>query len=84
MTAGPASGPASLLDEARALTKRPGSTCGVELLFLHRPDLEAQLREALAANIDATAIARALKAKGVDVSADALRRHRSKSCKCPS
>ena len=84
MTGPAASGGPSLLDEARALTVRKGPPCAVESLYIHKPELAAQMREALASEVKATAIAAALKARGVDITAHTIQRHRRGECRCPA
>ena len=74
----------SLLDEAQGLITRNGSVCGVERFYTHRPDLAAQLREALTADVPGSAIAAALKKRGIDLPALTIQRHRRGDCKCPT
>lgn len=81
MSAGAASGP-SLLDDAKALTTRRGSVCSVDMFYASRPDLSAELREALNADVSASAIAAALKRRGIDLPEGTLARHRRGACRC--
>lgn len=78
---GEASAP-SLLDEALSLGVRKGPTCDVERFYVHKPELAAQLREALAADVATTAICAALKKRGIDIAPHTLQRHRRAQCKC--
>ena len=80
----PASGSTSLLDEARALTVKKGPPCDVDRLFTYRPDLAAEIREAIASEVDATAIAAALKRRGLEIGPNSIARHRRKACQCQS
>lgn len=80
---GPASG--SILDTARALSLRIGTVCGVERILTGKPELGAQLREALAADVPGASISAALKRLfGIDLPAQAIQRHRRGVCRCPS
>jgi len=81
MAEGLASGP-SLLDEALSLGTSKGPTCEVERFYVHKPELAVQLREALEADVQSTAIARALKNRGIDLSAHTIQRHRRRQCRC--
>lgn len=73
----------SLLAEATALAARKGGTCSVSLLEQALdPAGLAELHEALASTVDGAAIARALTARGYDIKANALQRHRRRECAC--
>lgn len=73
----------SLLAEIEAQQSSRGGTCGVSLLRLSDAD-RADFDGAIAnAAIQATAIARALKARGHTIGEDAIQRHRRKACSCP-
>ena len=73
----------SLLEEAQALTKRPGTVCSVALLARRLDETErAELDEAIASDISATAISKALKARGIDLSYATINRHRASRCVC--
>lgn len=82
MSDGPASGPSSLLDEARSLTSRRGSVCSVDLFYTARPDLAAELREALKADVSSAAISAALKRRNIDIPENTIGRHRRGGCRC--
>lgn len=74
----------SLLAEATALTTRKGGVCSVNLLEQTlEPALLAELREALDSQVETSALARALTARGHDIKATALQRHRRGDCACP-
>lgn len=83
MSSRAASSPASLLDDARALKAQRGTPCSVRTLLETSP-LAAELAEALAADVPATALAAALKRRGVNIGYDALQRHRRGACRCPA
>ena len=83
MSAEPASGSSSLLDDALAIGLRKGPNCSVDRLYQYRPDLAAELAEALTADVTATSISAALKRRGVEISAETLQRHRRAACACP-
>ena len=71
----------SLLDEAIRLQNKPGSPCRLGALRAERPDLFAEIMEALDANVQAAAVSRALKkVHGLDIRPDALTRHRRNEC----
>lgn len=74
----------SLLDEARSLAKRPGGTCGVALLTSRLGGVEqAELAEALASDVSADAVAKALGERGHTISYQTIMRHRGGKCACP-
>lgn len=75
----------SLADEARAANNRRGAVCSVRLLLQRStPEDQAELLEALAdAEIQSTALARVLRARGIEIGADNLQRHRKGDCRCP-
>ena len=76
-----------LLDEIMALNNgRPGTVCGIAKLYEALPaeDTEA-LKKAIAdPMVKATAIARALKARGYQITDSVVTRHRRKECVCGS
>jgi len=71
----------SLLEEARALSRHQGSACSLSTV---EPKLLSEINEAIAAGVDKSAIAAALKARKIDIGASALRRHARGDCKCRS
>lgn len=72
-----------MLDEARAIGTRKGPTCSVAILLETRPDIASELREALAArDIPSSAIAAALKRRGIEFNQESLQRHRRGACRC--
>jgi hypothetical protein len=74
----------SLLAEATALTTRKGGVCSVSLLEQTLdPATLAELREAMGSPVETSALARALTARGHDIKATALQRHRRGDCACP-
>ena len=74
----------SLLAEAQALASRAGGTCGVALLVRRLDETEqAELDEALASDVSANAIARALEHRGFKVNYQTISRHRGGRCSCP-
>lgn len=73
----------SLLEEAQAHAKRPGSVCGIALLARRLDESEtAELHEALASEISASALAKALEARGFYVNYQTISRHRAGRCVC--
>lgn len=72
----------SLLDDAIALTTHRGSTCSVGIFLDRHPDIADDLRAAMGAEVSAAAIAAALKARGLDLGAESIQRHRKERCKC--
>lgn len=74
----------TLLDDAKAHQVQRGTPCSV-LLLLHSlsEDDAAELQVALTADVEATALSRALTARGHRMSADSIRRHRNRVCLCP-
>jgi hypothetical protein len=76
-----------LLDEIMALNNgRPGTVCGINKLYEALPaeDTEA-LKQAIAdPMVKATAIARALKGRGYQITDSVVTRHRRKECVCES
>lgn len=74
----------SLADEARALTSRQGSQCDMGLLLARLPQSDkSEIEEALADDtVEGTALARALKNRGIDVAAHTVNRHRRGDCSC--
>lgn len=74
----------SLLDEARIVASPPGSRCSVALLTSRLDETErAELAEAIASDVSANAIAKALKGRGYDIFYQSINRHRRGDCKCP-
>ena len=72
----------SLVDEARLEVRTQGGICTVQGLD---PELIAEIQEALDAGINARAIGRALKNRGVSLTGDVIRRHFVRhECACPS
>lgn len=65
---------------------RPGTICSIQKLYDTLPKDDAQaLRQAIAdPMIKATAIARALKARGHQINDSVVSRHRRKECVCES
>jgi hypothetical protein len=75
----------SLLTEAEALTSKVGGTCTVKRLLDRLPPEErAELVEALASEVETTALSKALLRRDVDISSHTLRRHRRRECRCPA
>ena len=73
----------SLLDEAQALAKRPGGTCGVALLVRRLDENEqAELDELLDADVSSRAAAEALALRGHKMNYQTIQRHRSGVCTC--
>jgi hypothetical protein len=70
----------SLLDEAVSLQAKPGTPCSVQALKEANPELHAEVMEALATSVYATAISKALEKRGVYIRSDALNRHRRGEC----
>ena len=70
----------SLLEEAIGLQQKPGSPCKLDHLRHENPELHAEVIEALASTVHASAISRALKPRGVEVTPEALTRHRRHEC----
>lgn len=71
----------SLLDEGRALHRGKGSVCSVAAVRdAVGPD---EFDEAMASDVETSAINRALQARGFTLSKDTLGRHRKGDCKCP-
>jgi hypothetical protein len=76
-----------LLDEILAHNQgRPGTTCGISKLYEALPDDDANaLKQAIGdPMIKATAIARALKARGYQITDGTVTRQRRKECVCGS
>lgn len=74
----------SLADEARALGRHPGGTCGVrKLLAVIGPREQAEVTEALASSVSAARLAKAITNRGWPyVSNQAIQRHRQGVCRC--
>lgn len=73
----------SLLEEAQAFTKRPGTVCGVALLARRLDETEkAELDEAIASETSASAVSKALEARGFYVNYQTISRHRAGRCVC--
>lgn len=74
----------SLLEEAQALAKRPGGTCGVALLVRRLGETEqAELLEAMDDPITSSrGISLALDRRGYTVSYQTIQRHRRGDCAC--
>jgi len=76
-----------LLDEIMAHNRgRAGTVCGIHKLYEALPadDVEA-LKQAIAdPMVKATAIARALKGRGYQITDSVITRHRRKECVCES
>ena len=73
----------SLLEEAQALAKRPGGTCGVALLVRRLGETEqAELDELLDADVSSRAAADALGRRGHSINYQTIQRHRSGVCSC--
>ena len=70
----------SLLDEATERVNRPGTPCAIDKFRTSDPQLYAELLEALASSVQISAIARALKDRGLPVPSDTLGRHRRGDC----
>ena len=70
----------SLLDEARQARRHNGVNCAVQKLRLSDPALYAELIEALASEVECSAISVALHMKGVDMDGNVLTRHRRGYC----
>jgi hypothetical protein len=74
----------SLADEALRGRTRKGPGCDTGLLLdrLTEPD-RSELLEALAdPTVQATALARVLRARGYDIGSWSLQRHRREACRC--
>ena len=74
----------TLLSEARALsaTTSPGVDCQVRRALVDHPALAGEIAEALSdRSIYAGALARTFTAHGVDISAQAIGRHRRGDCR---
>ena len=78
----------TLLNDARTLQRKPGYPCGVattshRLRTNDRTTLADLLEEGIEdPDIQATALARALKARGVDLPDFTISRHRRGDCSC--
>lgn len=73
----------SLLEEAQALAPRPGGVCGVALLVRRLgPEEQAEFAEAIASDVSASALSKALSARGYDVNYQTISRHRARRCTC--
>ena len=70
----------SLLDDARQAHRPNGINCVVQKLRLSDPALYAELMEALASEVECSAISVALHRKGVDMDGNVLTRHRRGNC----
>jgi hypothetical protein len=76
-----------LLDEIMALNNnRPGTVCGIAKMqeVLEPDDVEALNQAVANPMVKATAIARALKARGYQITDGTVTRHRRKECACGS
>jgi hypothetical protein len=76
-----------LLDEILAHNQgRPGTTCGIAKMYEALPNEDAEaLKQAIAdPMVKATAIARALKGRGYQITDSVVTRHRRKECVCES
>lgn len=77
----------SLLDEARAQTRKPGTVCSVATIREALGDEAAELDAMLALpkeDLPTSAILRALRARKFVLVADSLGRHRRGECRCRS
>ena len=74
----------SLLQEAVALSGHAGGRCAVGRLLEENPDIGAELKEALDAEVSAQAISVALKGRGIDIGRQVIYRHRRQYCRCKS
>lgn len=73
----------TLLAEAQAAQGRIGGQCSVaSLLERLDPTEQAELLEALNADVQAKALSRAMKDRGWDIAAQTIQRHRRGDCKC--
>ena len=73
----------SLTTEAAALATRSGVKCSVTLLEIALDPAEAaELRDALASDVQGSALSRALAARGHTLPALAIQRHRRGDCRC--
>lgn len=73
----------SFADEVAAVSRRPGPQCSFARLTLpaeDAADLDAVLADA---TIPASAIAKALQARGVPIKQQTVTRHRQRDCSCP-
>jgi hypothetical protein len=75
------------IDAAKAFHNPINAKCSMRAaLEQMTPDLRAEVIAALRLPFDqlsAPAIAQALKARGIDVDEQAVRRHRARKCRCP-
>lgn len=72
-----------MLDEARAAVKAKGPRCSVGILIQTLTEAEqAEVAEALASNVESSGLARAMAARGWEVRAGNLARHRAGECAC--
>ena len=77
----------SLLDEARAQTRKPGTACSIATIREALGDEAAELDAMLALpkeDLPTSAILRALRARNLVLAADTLGRHRRGDCQCRS
>ena len=77
----------SLLDEARAQTRKPGYACTISGIIEDLGDEAAELDAMLALpnrDLPTSAISRALRARGFQFREDTLGRHRRGECQCRS
>lgn len=76
----------SLIDEARALTGRPGGVCGVARLLSTHPELEDDVAKALIGLknqvVSAQGLSDAFKARGIEITGQVLGRHNRGECSC--
>ena len=71
----------SLLDEARAQSRRPGPPCSVQKAMGTLPDLADDIAEVIRAHdISQSAAGRAFIARGLNIAGDTVRRHRVGEC----
>lgn len=70
----------TLLDEARALVRRPGITCALDTIRRANPVLAAEIDDAIASDVPAPAISEALRARGIELDRQVLNRHRRGDC----
>lgn len=70
----------TLLDEAVKLQRHAGYACSVSELQKSDPALYAELIEALASTVHASALSRALKERGYSIPGDRLTAHRRRDC----
>ena len=73
----------SLTDDIEASTRRPGGTCTIPGIIEALGAEGAELVAALASDVPASAISRALTLRGHSIGVYTLARHRRRDCRCP-